>query len=697
MPLADTLNRNPGDILKSDDWNIIIKEIDRLETAKINRDGADTLKGPLTIAESLKVNSNVTISGNLSVTNVLEIGTPPFAGNTGGNRDWMQKGIKINWDSDSLFIGLKNEGTNRKDAVIAWGDDPQDDLRFVNVLAGGEVQGKELMRIKPSGNVGIGTNNPIASLDIASASRTGTHPTAVKGLYITGDFNADNDGVEFRHSNATQGIGFGFNTIYAAGSNANQDLGLKPKGTGEVKVSGSLSVSGIVKAQALTLSQSGGQSSGMASFMSKNPEPPYINWYHSRSGADQDLKRYGYIQAGDDGIKEFRFVAENGANFKFSGGNLTVSGDLSVTGSVNFSLQTRQMLNLWSTVYGIGIQGYTQYFRSDRNFAWYKGGSHNDAELNAGGGTSLMTLDASGTLKVNGAITPSVGNSENNGIMFPKNPGGGGGDAAWIRYYVRGGEATTFEIGTSNDSDDHIALIPNAGNVGIGTPNPDKGKLHIEGFVNYQHPNGYRYFVNRPDSNSTTTGFNAPYSLYASAFIGASEFNAFSDLRIKEIKGTSDSQADLQTLLQIQVTDYYYKDKIAKGNRPKKKVIGQQIATVYPQAVSTHVDTVPDILEFAIIAENWVTLNNHNLKTGDKVKIFWNDNDSQLFTVEDIKTDQFKISLNHTGDIFVYGREVDDFHVVDYDALSMLHISATQELYKIIKKLEGKINEKINA
>jgi len=253
MPLADTLNRKPGDILKSDDWNIIIKEIDRLETAKINRDGADTLKGPLTIAESLKVNSNVTISGNLSVTNVLEIGTPPFAGNTGGNRDWMQKGIKINWDSDSLFIGLKNEGTNRKDAVIAWGDDPQDDLRFVNVLAGGEVQGKELMRIKPSGNVGIGTNNPIASLDIASASRTGTHPTAVKGLYITGDFNADNDGVEFRHSNATQGIGFGFNTIYAAGSNANQDLGLKPKGTGEVKVSGSLSVSGIVKIGSLQL------------------------------------------------------------------------------------------------------------------------------------------------------------------------------------------------------------------------------------------------------------------------------------------------------------------------------------------------------------------------------------------------------------------------------------------------------------
>ncbi|MDP4182078.1 MAG: tail fiber domain-containing protein, partial [Bacillota bacterium] len=58
-------------------------------------------------------------------------------------------------------------------------------------------------------------------------------------------------------------------------------------------------------------------------------------------------------------------------------------------------------------------------------------------------------------LIVNGAITPSAGNSENRGIMFPKDPGGGGGDAAWIRYYSDGsrggGENMTLEIGVSND------------------------------------------------------------------------------------------------------------------------------------------------------------------------------------------------------------------------------------------------------
>jgi len=94
------------------------------------------------------------------------------------------------------------------------------------------------------GQVSIGASNaPIAKLDIAQAARSGAQPAAVKGLYITGDFGPDADGVEFRHSNATQGIGFGYNTIYAAGSNADQDLQLKPKGKGVVRVLGAANIS----------------------------------------------------------------------------------------------------------------------------------------------------------------------------------------------------------------------------------------------------------------------------------------------------------------------------------------------------------------------------------------------------------------------------------------------------------------------
>jgi hypothetical protein len=92
---------------------------------------------------------------------------------------------------------------------------------------------------KPGGNIGFGTKSPVASLDIQQANRTGSHPASVKGLYVTGDFSPDN-GVEFRHSNGSQGIGFGYNTIYATGGNGDQDLNLKPRGNGKVNVYGLL-------------------------------------------------------------------------------------------------------------------------------------------------------------------------------------------------------------------------------------------------------------------------------------------------------------------------------------------------------------------------------------------------------------------------------------------------------------------------
>ena len=43
------------------------------------------------------------------------------------------------------------------------------------------------------------------------------------------------------------------------------------------------------------------------------------------------------------------------------------------------------------------------------------------------------------------------------------------------------------------------------------------------------------------------------------------------------------------------------------------------------------------------------------------------------------------------GEVFVYGREVDDFRTVDYEAISMLNVSATQELFKMIQYQSNEI------
>jgi len=118
----------------------------------------------------LQPNGNVGIGTN-NPRSMLHIGdglpNPP----SGGYRDWMVRGTQVSWDTDNVFFGLKDEGENRKDAVIAWGDDANSDVfRFIFTANGGLDNGQEIMRLQPNGNVGIGTTNPTGKLQIEDGS-----------------------------------------------------------------------------------------------------------------------------------------------------------------------------------------------------------------------------------------------------------------------------------------------------------------------------------------------------------------------------------------------------------------------------------------------------------------------------------------------------------------------------------------------
>jgi hypothetical protein len=84
-----------------------------------------------------------------------------------------------------------------------------------------------------------------------------------------------------------------------------------------------------------------------------------------------------------------------------AGGGVRLNSDTSMF----FGTQTRQMLHLWGTDYGIGVQKGTEYFRTSSGFSWFKGGRHSDGENDSGGGAELMRLDGRGNLRtLNGAI-----------------------------------------------------------------------------------------------------------------------------------------------------------------------------------------------------------------------------------------------------------------------------------------------------
>ena len=100
----------------------------------------------------------------------------------------------------------------------------------MRLYAGNGLSQFELL---PSGNIGIGLINPTNRMDISHGTeRSGTHASN-RPLYVTGNLG-EAEGIEFRHHDGSQGIGIGKNTIYTAGSYANQDLNFESRGTGSI-------------------------------------------------------------------------------------------------------------------------------------------------------------------------------------------------------------------------------------------------------------------------------------------------------------------------------------------------------------------------------------------------------------------------------------------------------------------------------
>jgi hypothetical protein len=228
-------------------------------------------------------------------------------------------------------------------------------------------------------------------------------------------------------------------------------------------------------------------------------------------------------------------------------------------------------------------------------------------------------------------------------------------------------------------------VFDNGINVGIGTTVPTQAKLVVNGSANNTLSYGY---LNNTASTGTFSGTNS-YSIYASQRIAATEFNAFSDKRIKNITGRTDTKKDLEILANIQITNYTYIDSIAHGKKQVKKVIAQELAEVYPNAVSTHTDFIPDMYALATIKDSIIYINN-TLHPGDVVKIIFPTGEL-VFNVIKANEQSFQVPTNFNGDVFVYGKQVNDFHTVDYEALTTLNISATQELLKQIQDLKSNV------
>jgi hypothetical protein len=144
--------------------------------------------------------------------------------------------------------------------------------------------------------------------------------------------------------------------------------------------------------------------------------------------------------------------------------------------SVFFDNQLRQMLNLWGTDYGVGVQSSTEYFRSAAGFCWFKGGIHDNSPNSPGiGGTEEMRLSDQGGLHLGGPFGElSLRNRDTFPVYVPSPSNG----ERWTLYSRNELGSGRLYIWSGSDK----AAVDNAGNMYANTFTPTSDRNAKENF-----------------------------------------------------------------------------------------------------------------------------------------------------------------------------------------------------------------------
>ena len=242
--------------------------------------------------------------------------------------------------------------------------------------------------------------------------------------------------------------------------------------------------------------------------------------------------------------------------------------------------------------------------------------------------------------------------------------------------------------------------ITSKGYVGIGTDDP-KCPLYVIGSASISN---FTFFNSESSSNLQATTSEAT-SIYCNKGVGASWIAFHSDERIKKnIVDVPDNLA-LQQVRDIPCRYYEYIDYRTKGTEKTIGFIAQEVNEVLPMAISKQTVIIPD--EYRMLENmSWEEIvsdisgnNTYKLTTdltdvsGVKYKfIVANDMSDNAIEKEIIgnSDDTFTFDVSYQN-MFCFGKEVDDFHMVDKNKIFALHHSAIQEIDKLQLEEKDKV------
>jgi len=227
----------------------------------------------------------------------------------------------------------------------------------------------------------------------------------------------------------------------------------------------------------------------------------------------------------------------------------------------------------------------------------------------------LGVKEASGTVArpTNGTVVLEHGNSGGaSSLVFPSAVNRGS-DYGYIQYQDTasiggGGESARLIIGTQNDGDDDIQLMP-SGRVAVKTDNTTQGNLSVAGgIVSVGSRNGspgYARIVYESEGRIVFEGYNTYLNngqWRGFSMDGNNDLDWRSDRRLK--KDIVDAEPMLDRLMQLPFRRYHWKDTTDVNPIKEFGVIAQEVEPLFPDLIGAGEDGIMTVgyTSFATIA-----------------------------------------------------------------------------------------------
>ena len=219
---------------------------------------------------------------------------------------------------------------------------------------------------------------------------------------------------------------------------------------------------------------------------------------------------------------------------------------------------------------------------------------------------------------------------------------------------------------------------------------------------------------------AASCALDAPGGLYslvcASRILCCDEIDVASDSRIKFNIKSLESTESLQVLRELDPVTYNYKDFLSKGTNTCYGFIAQKVKEIHNDSVSLVPQIIPNIYEPVLIENKKIIKLMYNKSKTDfeikegkllilKLYIVEKNNKNgkdeenekeKIVTVKQFIDDK-TIEINEELEVesaFLFGQEVDDFHVLNYDNLNLLAISSIKQLDKELQEKKQSVQKK---